>query len=51
MIIGTIVVYGFLAGPIARRLGLAEAQANGVLIVGAHSIGPRARISAPATST
>ena len=38
VIIGTIVVYGFLAGPIARRLGLAEARANGVLIVGAHAI-------------
>jgi len=36
VIIGTIVVYGFLAGPIARALGLAEARANGVLIVGAH---------------
>ncbi len=39
VIIGTIVVYGFLAGPIARALKLAEARANGVLIVGAHSIG------------
>jgi NhaP-type Na+/H+ or K+/H+ antiporter len=38
VIIGTIVVYGFLAGPIARALDLAEARANGVLIVGAHSI-------------
>ena len=38
MIIGTILVYGFLAGPVARALGLAEARANGVLIVGAHSI-------------
>ncbi len=38
VIIGTILVYGFLAGPFARRLGLAEARANGVLIVGAHSI-------------
>jgi NhaP-type Na+/H+ or K+/H+ antiporter len=38
VIIGTIVVYGFLAAPVARRLGLAEARANGVLIVGAHSI-------------
>jgi NhaP-type Na+/H+ or K+/H+ antiporter len=38
VIIGTIVVYGFLAGPIARALGLAEARANGVLIVGAHSV-------------
>ncbi len=37
VIIGTIVVYGFTAGPIARALGLAEARANGVLIVGAHS--------------
>ena len=38
VIIGTIVVYGFLAGPIARVLGLAEARANGVLIVGAHAV-------------
>ena len=38
VIIGTILVYGFLAGPLARRLGLAEARANGVLIVGAHPI-------------
>ena len=37
VIIGTIVVYGFLAGPAARRLGLAEAQANGLLIAGAHA--------------
>jgi NhaP-type Na+/H+ or K+/H+ antiporter len=36
VIIGTIVVYGFSAGPLARKLGLAEARANGVLIVGAH---------------
>lgn len=39
VIIGTIVVYGFLAGPAARALGLAEAHATGVLIVGAHSTG------------
>jgi NhaP-type Na+/H+ or K+/H+ antiporter len=39
IIIGTIVVYGFLAGPAARWLGLAEAHATGVLIVGAHSVG------------
>ena len=38
VIIGTIVVYGFLAGPIARVLGLAEARAAGVLVVGAHAI-------------
>ena len=37
VIIGTIVVYGFIAGPAARLLGLAEAQANGVLIVGSHA--------------
>ncbi len=38
VIIGTILVYGFLAGPIANALGLAEARANGVLIVGAHAV-------------
>jgi hypothetical protein len=37
VIIGTIVFYGFLAGPLARRLGLADQHANGVLIVGAHA--------------
>ena len=37
VIIGTIVIYGFLAGPAARILGLAEARANGVLIVGSHA--------------
>jgi NhaP-type Na+/H+ or K+/H+ antiporter/gamma-glutamylcyclotransferase (GGCT)/AIG2-like uncharacterized protein YtfP len=39
VIIGTIVFYGVLAGPIARALGLAEGRSNGVLIVGAHPIG------------
>ncbi len=38
-IIGTIVVYGFAAGPIARLLGLADAQADGVVIAGAHPVG------------
>ncbi len=38
VIIGTIVVYGFLAGPAARILGLAEAQVDGVLIVGSHAM-------------
>jgi len=38
VIIGTIIVYGFVAGPAARVLGLAEAQANGVLIAGAHAV-------------
>jgi len=37
VIIGTIVVYGFFAGPAARLLGLADAQADGVLIAGAHA--------------
>ena len=39
VIIGTIVIYGFLARPAARVLGLAEAQADGVLIVGSHAAG------------
>ncbi|MGB0115122.1 MAG: sodium:proton antiporter [Ilumatobacteraceae bacterium] len=38
VIIGTIVVYGFLAGPAARWLGLADPHANGVLIAGAHAV-------------
>ena len=38
VIIGTILVYGFLAGPIARWLGLAEAHADGVLIAGSHAV-------------
>ncbi|MEP6300285.1 MAG: cation:proton antiporter, partial [Ilumatobacter sp.] len=37
VIIGTIVIYGFVAGPAARLLGLAESRANGVLIVGSHA--------------
>lgn len=38
VIIGTIIVYGFLAGPAARWLGLAEAHANGLLIAGSHAV-------------
>jgi NhaP-type Na+/H+ or K+/H+ antiporter len=38
VIIGTIVVYGFAAGPAAKWLGLAEGQANGVLIAGSHAV-------------
>jgi len=38
VIIGTIVVYGFVAGPAARALGLAESQADGVLIAGSHAV-------------
>ena len=36
VIIGTVVVYGLSAGPLARRLGLAEADPQGLLLVGAH---------------
>ncbi len=39
VIIGTIIVYGSIAGPAARRLGLSEGQADGVLIAGAHGFG------------
>lgn len=39
VVIGTIVVYGFGAGPAARALGLADAQADGVLIAGANGVG------------
>ncbi len=38
VIIGTIIVYGFAAGPAARWLGLADAQVDGVLIAGAHAV-------------
>lgn len=37
VIIGTVVVYGLAAAPIARRLSLSEPDPRGVLIVGAHS--------------
>lgn len=36
VIIGTVVVYGLTAGPLARRLGLAEIDPQGLLFVGAH---------------
>jgi NhaP-type Na+/H+ or K+/H+ antiporter len=36
VIIGTVVVYGFTAFPLAKRLGLAEDDPQGVLIAGAH---------------
>jgi NhaP-type Na+/H+ or K+/H+ antiporter len=35
-IIGTVLVYGLSAAPLAHRLGLAERDPQGVLIVGAH---------------
>lgn len=37
VIIGTVGFYGLTAGPVARRLKLAEQDPQGVLIVGAHS--------------
>jgi NhaP-type Na+/H+ or K+/H+ antiporter len=36
MIIGTVLIYGLLASPIARLLKLSEPNPQGVLIVGAH---------------
>ena len=38
VIIGTVAFYGLTAGPMARRLGLAEEDPQGVLIVGAHRL-------------
>lgn len=38
VIIGTIVFYGFAAGPVAKRLGLADTHADGVLIVGGGAV-------------
>jgi NhaP-type Na+/H+ or K+/H+ antiporter len=37
VIVGTVVVYGLTAGPVARALGLARHRHEGVVIVGAHS--------------
>lgn len=39
VIVGTVILYGLTAGPVARRLGLSEADPQGVLIVGAHKLG------------
>lgn len=36
VIVGTVVVYGLTAGPLARRLGLAVPNPQGVLFIGAH---------------
>lgn len=37
VIVGTVVVYGFTAGPLARKLGLAIPNPQGLLLVGAHA--------------
>jgi NhaP-type Na+/H+ or K+/H+ antiporter len=39
VIVGSVVLYGLTAGPIARQLGLSEVDPQGVLIVGAQQIG------------
>lgn len=36
VIIFTVVVYGLTAGPLARRLGVAQTNPQGLLIIGAH---------------
>jgi NhaP-type Na+/H+ or K+/H+ antiporter len=36
VIVGTVIVYGLTAGPLARRLGLSTPNPQGVLMVGAH---------------
>ncbi len=38
VIVGTVAVYGLTAGPLARRLGVAEANPQGVLLAGAGSV-------------
>lgn len=37
VIVGTVAIYGFLAGPLARRLGLADPNPQGILFAGAES--------------
>lgn len=37
VIIGTVIVYGLSAGPLAARLGLAQPNPQGTLIIGAHA--------------
>lgn len=37
VIVGTVAVYGLTISPVARYLGLAEPEAQGLLMVGAHS--------------
>jgi NhaP-type Na+/H+ or K+/H+ antiporter len=38
VIVATVIIYGFGAGPLARRLGLADRSNQGVLIVGAGAV-------------
>ena len=39
MIAGSVAIYGLIGRPLAIRLGLAEKNPNGVVIVGAHAVG------------
>ena len=39
VIIGTIAIAGLTASPLARKLGLAQSEPNGLLIIGAHDWG------------
>lgn len=39
VVLGTVLVYGLGSGPLARALGLAQRQAEGVLIIGATRFG------------
>lgn len=39
VIVGTVVLYGLTAGPLARRLGLSVEDPQGVIIVGAQRLG------------
>ena len=45
VIVGTVVIYGLASGPLARRLGIAEPNPQGVLFVGAE---PFVRLAAAA---
>ena len=36
VIVGTVIFYGLTSGPVARRLGLAEKDPQGALIIGGH---------------
>ena len=38
IVVGTITIYGLIAGPIARWTGLAEANPRGILIAGANDV-------------
>ncbi len=43
VIVGTVILYGLTAGPLAKRLGLSRPNPQGVLVLGAH---PLARVVA-----